>query len=102
MCVMDELNTLSTKQWVCDAFLTLLLRTCNCVQFVTEIKVCPQSKICAKVQPQRDDCCTQSLYQVRAGFHGFPGGPAPGGVQFMALEVQLLSMEAGSLNRRWC
>ena len=30
---------------------------------------------------------------VRACFHGFPGGPAPGGVQFMALEVQLLSME---------
>ena len=26
-------------------------------------------------------------------FHGFSGGPAPGGVQFMALEVQLLFME---------
>ena len=35
------------------------------------------------------------LEGLRARFHGFPGGPAPGGVQFMALEVQLLSMEAG-------
>ena len=55
----------------------------------------------AQVVGHNMQVCTlcQAGRGIRACFHGFPGGLAPGGVEFMAPEVQLLSMDDGGLAR---